>query len=62
MRFGTWCPAPKTVSNLATKNMEIAEFTNHLVFYSPSVTGLRPRSTKVAHLFVGGLGNVKRGL
>lgn len=30
VRFGTWCPAPKPVSNLATKKLEIAEITNHL--------------------------------
>lgn len=33
MRFGTWCPAPKPVSNLATKILEIAEVTNHLFFF-----------------------------
>lgn len=61
MRFSTWCPAPKPVSNVATKKLEVTEITNNF-FFSPSVTGLRPRSTKVAHLFVGGLGNVQGGL
>lgn len=32
VRFGAWCPAPKPVSNLATKKLEITEITNHLFF------------------------------
>lgn len=34
MIFGTWCPAPKPVSNVATKKIEIAGIKNHL-FYFP---------------------------